>query len=375
MTTPLARELVEHIRSRGAISFAEFMQRALYDADHGYYAGATPRTGLDGDYVTSPELDPAFGELWMHAFEVVWDAAGRPSPFAVVEIGPGEGGFAAAVLSTATGAFLESLSYTLVERSASARARQRGALGHLAARVTWVENLGRCRAEAGVVFANEVLDNVPVHVVARRDESLLELAIDVDDHGRLSRAWKPLEDDTVTAHLERFGIAVPEGAEVEVSPAAIELVLEAAAVIERGLLVWIDYGRRHGERDPAPTLASYSAGAADTEVLARPGARDVTAHVDWDAVVTACRAAGMTTSEPVAQSSVLRALGAGAIDERLRDQHRIKIEAGDGAGAVRALSRRQALAALLDPGGLGGLQVVVAARGMALPSLAGTDWM
>src|SRR5688500_394644 len=105
--------------------FAAYMQAALYHPQHGYYATGARRTGWEGDFVTSPELDPAFGELWARAFEEIWSGCGRPASFRVVEVGPGEGGFAAAVLAAVNGELGAVLEYCLVERSPDAEARQR----------------------------------------------------------------------------------------------------------------------------------------------------------------------------------------------------------------------------------------------------------
>src|SRR5688500_7615789 len=105
--------------------FGAFMQMALSHPRLGYYASGAERTGWHGHVVTSSELDPAFGELWVRAFEQIFEACGRPDRFSVVEIGPGEGSFAAAVLEAASPALRSALSYTLVERVARMEDRQR----------------------------------------------------------------------------------------------------------------------------------------------------------------------------------------------------------------------------------------------------------
>jgi SAM-dependent MidA family methyltransferase len=91
--------LVDRIRNEGAVTFADYMALALYHPEHGYYRQPQAHVGWNGHFLTSPEIDPAFGELWARAFEQVWRECGSPESFDVVEPGPGEAGFAAAVLS------------------------------------------------------------------------------------------------------------------------------------------------------------------------------------------------------------------------------------------------------------------------------------
>ncbi|MGH2694669.1 MAG: SAM-dependent methyltransferase, partial [Actinomycetota bacterium] len=113
--TALGEIIAERIRAGGPMPFAAFMSLALYHHRHGYYADAA-RTGFAGHFLTSPELDPAFGELWAEGLARIWDACGRPERFEVIEVGPGEGTFAAAVLAAAPRELAAALVYRLVER-------------------------------------------------------------------------------------------------------------------------------------------------------------------------------------------------------------------------------------------------------------------
>jgi NADH dehydrogenase [ubiquinone] 1 alpha subcomplex assembly factor 7 len=353
--------LLHHrIAARGPLSFAAFMELALYHPDHGYYAGGGRRAGWDGDFITSPELDPAFGALWAGWLERLWTACGPPGRFTLVEIGPGEGGFAHAVLAAVRGRFARALRVVLVEPSPALARRQRRHLGDRA--VQWAASLEDVAPiAAGCVFANEVLDNQPTHVLARRAGRLEELYVTTSGD-RLGYLWGPPSSARIERALEHAGGGPRDGELVEVSLAAQDLVAAAATRVLRGAAVFVDYGRAGAM---GPSLVAYSGAGADEELLLRPGERDITAHVDWGAVRRALEGGGMEVAGPVRQAEWLTRLGAGALAADLRRAHAASLDAGQGAEAVRLLSRGQALAALLDRGGLGRLEVLVGLAGVS----------
>ena len=364
MTTPLEDELVLRIRERGPLPFAAYMSLALYHPRHGYYGGDRPRVGFDGHFLTSPELDPGFGELWSRAFEEVWRSCGAPDEFRIVEVGPGEGAFAAAVMSSVGAELARCLTYVLVERSPAARQRQQERLGDL--NVEWRPDISDVEpADAGCVFANEVLDNLPVHVVEMRGGELLEVCVDAAD-GRLQETLRPPTNPELTDVVRGWHLELEEGHRLEVPLSTTAFVARMGASLQRGALVFVDYGITTDELSTRPggTLVCYSASGADDRPLERPGEKDITCHANWTVVADACVRAGMTPAGPVSQREVLRRLGLEALHGRLADQHRVALEEKKGADAVRALSRRQALGAIADPGGLGGLQVMSATKGI-----------
>lgn len=363
MTGALEALIRERIRARGPMPFDVFMSLALYHPEHGYYARGA-RVGWGGHYLTSPEIDPSFGRLWARAAEEIWVLCGRPPRFRVTEIGPGEGNFAAAFLaSLGDGPFADALGYTLVEPLAPLRARQERVLA--GRKVVWIDPLERLDPAPGVVFAHEVLDNVPVKLLLGTGSGTVELLVDERD-GELALVPGP-----------PVGIPLPPGHRRELAPERDAFVGGALLTIQSGALILIDYGfddppdTGWGSR-PAGTLACYSAAGADDEPLSEVGSKDITAHVDWSAVREALGRAGAEPVGPLLQRDVLLALGARELDLRARDEHDDAIARGAGAEAIRALSRRQALATLTDPGGLGGLQVMVGLKGIDSPAFLQT---
>jgi SAM-dependent MidA family methyltransferase len=350
--------LLEWIAKRGPMPFAAYMQMALYHPHHGYYARDIPRTGWSGDFVTSAELDPAFGELWGRGFEQIWRACGSPDRFQVAEVGPGEGGFAEGVLNAVTGRFADALDYCLVERNPHSQERQRARLG--LRRGVWVDSIIELpHAGAGVAFANEVLDNLPVHLVEKRDGLLREVCVDATN-GELSLVLLPPSTPHLERFLERTGITLREGHRMEVPLAVEGFVARLASTIDSGAVLLVDYGdeARDLALRPEGSLVTYSATGADDDPLAHPGEKDITAHVNWSAVRAAGAAAGLEMTGPRPQRELLLDLGLAELDAALRSHYQDDLAAGDGAGAVEALSRRQALAALADGAGLGGAGVM-----------------
>ncbi len=364
--------LLDRIAAHGPMPFAAFMSLALYHPRHGYYGAGPERTGWRGHFLTSPELDPAFGALWARAFEGIWHACDEPDRFDVVEVGPGEGTFAAAVLGAVDRDFADALRYTLVERVARAEQRQRTTLGE-DDRTRWARSLDELGdVQAGCVFANEVLDNLPVHLVELREDRLLEVCVEAAQ-GAFVLTLRPPSNPELAAFLERAEITPEDGHRYEVSLATESFVARAASLIGRGALIFVDYGiETEALRDrPGGTLLCYSATGVDDEPLDRLGEKDITVHANWTIVRKACERAALGVFGPFAQRDAMRALGSREIDERLRAGHDDAVEEGRGADAVRLLSRRQALSALTDPSGLGGLQVLCATKGIERPAFVG----
>ena len=359
----LEQQIRDEIRERGPLSFDRFMDLALYHPTHGYYASGNTRVGWEGDFVTSPELDPAFGELWAAAFEEVWVACKRPQPFHLIEVGPGTGRFAAAVLDAASAGFSSALQYHLVERApAAARAQRKRIPGDAA---QWHATIADVPAvESGCWFANEVLDNLPVRLVERRHGETRELLVDAADGslGWIASLNLPAE---IRDYFDALGRSVPEGHRAEAGIAATELARLMADKIDQGAVIFVDYGdSAEGllER-PGGTLLCYSRAGIDDRPLEAPGTKDITVHANWSAIGAALESAGLHVAGPVTQASVLRRLGLGRIEAALADDSR----STDPARVVRALSRRGAVATLVDPTGPGGFGVLAGIKGCEPP--------
>ncbi|MGH2687063.1 MAG: SAM-dependent methyltransferase, partial [Actinomycetota bacterium] len=207
--SPLHQRLAERIRDNGPITFAEFMEAALYDPAGGFYA--RPPVGEDGHFVTSPHVSPAFGDLVARQVAECWDLLGRPHPFGVVELGAGDGTLARQVedASRSVPELDAALRVTCIERTAGQAEvlRQRGMT---------VAGSPSEAAPVHVLVANEVLDNVPFHRLRERDGAVVEVRVGVDGDGLAEVETEPGPD--AVAALDR---PLRPGEERPVSPAAL----------------------------------------------------------------------------------------------------------------------------------------------------------
>ncbi|MPZ90776.1 MAG: hypothetical protein GEU68_03945, partial [Actinobacteria bacterium] len=283
--------LRERIASDGPITFAEYQDAALYHPEFGYYAG-DQRSGWRGHFLTSAELDPAFGALWAVGFRRVWEWLHRPETFELIEVGPGEGGFANSILGVVEGDFADALTYRLVERVPALAERQMSLLSNYD-NVVWSSSIEEVAPVGhGAVMANEVLDNLPVHLLEVRGGEFVELYVQASD-SELEFVAGPLSSSQVSRLLDGAGCEPNEGQRLEVAAEAVAFVRSCATAVERGSVFLVDYGstwRELAERRSG-TLVSYSDTGTDDLILDRPGDKDITSHVNWDVAASTLRSA------------------------------------------------------------------------------------
>jgi SAM-dependent MidA family methyltransferase len=272
----LPRILAEIAQNEGWISFARYMELALH-APGGYYAGAARKFGAEGDFVTAPELGRIFGRTLARQLKALLNAAS-----AILEVGAGSGALAHTLLEELK------CDYFILETSADLRERQRARLGD---RVTWLDALPR--RFRGVIVASEVVDAMPVHAVAWRAEGIMERGVAADGERLL---WKDRPASGVLLE-EAKKISAPIPYESEIGLAGQAWLRSLAERLEQGAILVIDYGfPRHEYYHPqrtAGTLMCHHRHQAHSDVFARPGREDLTAHVDFSALAEAARDTGL----------------------------------------------------------------------------------
>ena len=251
--SPLTEILRDEIRRDGPISFRRFMEAALYHPVHGYYRRARDPFGKQGDFYTAEQIQPVFGILIAARVRSLYRQMGAPPDFTVVELGAGRGEMA--------GAFSE-WRYVPVDLSQGEMPE------HF----------------RGVVFANEFFDALPVEAVTFRDGGFHEMRVAWD--GRFVWATGPPAREKTADYLRRYFPPPAEGAVYEANLEALDWLERIARALEAGFVFTIDYGYTRAEsmRFPRGTLMSYRRHRADEDVLADPGARDITAHVAFTAL-------------------------------------------------------------------------------------------
>jgi SAM-dependent MidA family methyltransferase len=358
--------VAERIRQRGPVTVAEFMDLARYAPEVGYYARAAQRSGRTGDFITSVDTGPVFGSLLAERFAAWWrelgDGISGPPRVDLVEAAAGNGRLSRDVLDAAARrdpAFYEAIAAHLVERSAEARAAHPAMLASHLPRLS--SSGGDVPADIeGVLFANELLDAFPVHLVEMSESGLREIYVDLEADRLVDRPGPP-SSPALAGYLADAGVTLARGARAEINLAAIDWVATAAARLRRGFLVLIDYGYEaaelYSEARARGTLATYHRHLVDAPGaeagqpwLADPGGRDVTSHVDFTSVRRAAERAGLETVAAASQTRfLLDILEASPLVAEL--------------SAPDRLADRLALKTLLMPGGLGStLTVTVFAK-------------
>ena len=358
---------------QGRITFADFMDLALYDPVGGYYATQAAAVGPQGDFVTSPHLSRDFGELLAVQLVELWHHLGQPEPFTLVEMGAGQGIMAAdmlAYLQTQVQDCFAVVDYRIVEKSPVLRHIQRKRLEPWVNRVTWCDWADLAAdSVTGCCFSNELVDALPVHQVILTETGLQEIYVTLDeDSSTLKEVIGPLSTPRLGDYFDRVGVdwakGYPLGYRTEAHLAALDWMTTVADVLHRGYLLTIDYGypaeRYYNPRRTQGTLQCYYQHAHHNAPYRYLGHQDITAHVNFTALERQGEQCGLSTLGLTQQAMFLMALGLG---DRLVDL--AKIQSTDPAIVNQAIQRRDQIHQLMNPMGLGNFWVLL--QGKNLP--------
>jgi SAM-dependent MidA family methyltransferase len=329
--TPDARahsdRVAEHIRgeiaSRGGwISFARYMELALYAPGLGYYSAGARKLGKAGDFVTAPEISPLYGQtLARQVLQIMQGGFDE-----VLEVGAGSGALAATLLEELERSGSTPRSYLILELSADLRERSRDTLAarvpHLLERVAWLNRLPP--AFSGVVLGNEVLDAMPVHVVRVEAGKIEEGGVGVRG-GRLDWSWRRASGELLEA---ASALRLPEGFRTEMGLAARGFVRTLAGVLEKGVALFVDYGfprteYYHAQRRDGTLMCHYRH-HAHSDPFFLPGLQDITSHVDFSAIAAAAREGGLELAGYISQAQFLVNCGITEVMSRTPSEDRAK---------------------------------------------------
>jgi SAM-dependent MidA family methyltransferase len=359
------------------------MEAALYDPGAGFFSrgGGAGRAG--SDFITSPEVGGLFGVMVARWVDSWWDRLDRPDPYLVVDAGAGRGQLARAVRA-ASPRCAEALRYVLVERSGALRNAQHEGLTLEPAEIALGPAVAPAPDEApepvpgqgplfsslsdlpatpfaGVVLANELLDDLPFKIVERSGDGWVEI--------RAGEGFTEVAvpaDQALAAEADALvgSIKVPEGARLPIQTAMKEWLGEVGAVLRRGAVAVIDYAATAEDilaRGQEGWLRTYRAHGRGGSPLESPGTQDITADVCLEALRRSATRAGLAVMEETTQAEWLRALG---VDELVGDARATwHARAANDLHALKARSLVQEADALTDPAGLGAHRVVILGKG------------
>jgi SAM-dependent MidA family methyltransferase len=377
--TALEQRTIDQITRHGAMTFRDFMEAALYDPQHGYYNTERPKIGPQGDYYTSSNLHPAFSAILADCFVELrarlLSGAAERSPsrrkavmaeqrMTIVEMGAGTGKLARGILGSIREdhpSVFGSLEYCILEHSPAMRRTEAETLSEFSDRVRWLEpgDLQSIRAE--VSFSNELVDAMPVHRVRFGNNGIEEQYVTVGGHKtrganrecsmpaeencRLELCWGPPSSQRLLSFVSRMDILPLPGQIFEVNLGAIDWLTQLSQVIANGYLVTIDYGdvagHLYASDRPQGTLRSFLRHRVIESPLERMGEQDLTASVNFTALMEYGKDLGFETESYERQSAFL--LRNGLIERVARMEQ--------ATGTLEDIGDRLALKNLFVPGG------------------------
>ena len=354
--------IADEIRRQGGwISFARYMELALYAPGLGYYSGGAAKLGKDGDFTTAPEITPLFGQTLAH---VVAELMQQSAPH-ILEFGAGTGRLAHDILSELREIGVDA-SYSIVDLSGELRARQQEMLSGFA-NVVWLDRMPE--AFSGVVLGNEVLDAMPVHLVLKTGQGWRERGIVLAQQGEGVFAYAEHECSPELLAQIPDAEHLPDGYLTEVHPVAEGFMASLAAMLNAGrqhhgaggAAILIDYGFPRSEyylaQRNAGTLMCHYRHHAHPDPLYLPGLQDVTAHVDFTAMAYAAAENGLDVLGYTSQARFLLNAGLGELLLRTPPEQ-----------ATRFLPQANAVQRLTSPAEMGELfKVLAVGCGVELP--------
>ena len=275
MLTELIRQ---SIRAHGPVSFAWFMQQALYHPEHGYYSSGRCAIGRKGDYFTNVSVGPLFGEFLAAQFAEMWERLGSVEDFIIIEQGAHDGQFACDVLESVekrAPEFFAALRYRIIEPFPVLQERQSRTLERFRDKVEWRDSL---QPFLGVHFSNELLDAMPVRLISGNMEKLVDLEDD-----KFVFVERALSQGAAASKLPRDRYAFNQ--------AALDWIDDVAAKLQRGYVVAIDYGRLEDEfQGNVQVRAQHRNLDSPFEQI---GHADITMPVEWSTIIERAQANGL----------------------------------------------------------------------------------
>ena len=354
--------ITSQIKQSGPIPFVDFMQRALYAPNTGYYTAQSHQFGAEGDFITAPELTPLFGHALANQCQQVFRQLTDP---VILEFGAGSGQLCVDILSRLETLNALPLTYYILDLSSPLQQRQRDLIHkkipHLASRVQWLSRWPSVPFQ-GVILANEVLDAMPVHRFLQTETGVLESYVRVNAEGELCEDFLPCVNERLIQHVQAV---LPAGLSPYQSEANLfidDWVHQCFNFLDKGAVFLIDYGfPRHEYYHPdrqGGTLMCHYRHQAHPNALLHVGEQDITAHVDMTHVAEAAVDAGFHVAGYTNQAAFL--LGNGLLDLLST----IKEEPA-------RTNAQQAVKKLVQPSEMGELFKVIALTKQADESLAG----
>ncbi|ARU62185.1 hypothetical protein CBW65_15110 [Tumebacillus avium] len=363
--TELGKWIAEQIRKSGPVPFAQFMEWALYHPELGYYTGERRKFGKEGDFYTSPGVNPVFAEVLADQLAEKAGLLGD-EPFVLLEFGAGEGMLARDILNRWQAehpALYARAEYRIVEISPTLRARQAELTQEHQGKVVWQtrEEVTAGGAFAGAVLTNEFVDAFPVHRVVKQADGMAELYVDWDGEHFVTKTGE-LSTQVIGEYVDAYATAMIRGQVTEAGLAGLDWYREAVGLLRAGWIVTVDYGfdaeMLHHKSRMDGTLRGFYQHTLVDDPFAHIGEMDLTADVNFTALQQIGEQSGLETEFYGSQAKYLLQSG---ILQRLKDVHSADLINDPD------MKRNRAIKQLIMPGGIGDhFKVLVQSRDISV---------
>lgn len=365
----LIKIIKNKIKEKGSISFKEFMDIALYYPELGYYTSDKSKIGGYGDYFTSSELDPVFGQLLAKQFAEIFEKLNTHN-FQIVEIGAGKGYLAYDILSTLKDEYpnvFEKTTYYIIEKSPYHIKIQKELLKDFE-NVVWKQDIIDFENQSieGVVFSNELFDAFPVDIIKKKNGQIYQIFITLDENDNVIEIEKPASHE-ILDYLKQLRINLLEGMTTEINLDAKDYIMKIAEKLKKGYVITIDYGYPSKELYKPyrmkGTLLCYYKHSYSENFYENVGLQDITSHVNFSALSYYGKLKDLETVGFTDQAHFLTNLGLLEIYEKLQE-----------IGDYRSYERMNRLKTLVVPKGMGEkFKVLVQAKNIENPLIKGLE--
>ena len=360
--TELISEIKKQIEKKGRITFAEFMDIALYWPGKGYYTSENVRWGKDGDYLTSIDVSPVFGRLLAYQINEMWQNLGSPPQFSIIEVGAGREGLSFHIRDTIKKLFPEfykAVDFQLVDVNPIH-------IQKLEERTSFHSSIEDIKPGiTGCIISNELIDAFPVHRVVEMDGRLKEIYVGYEDAGFMEIRGE-LSSSGLNDYLEKIGIKLEQGQKAEINLKALDWIKSIGALLERGFVITIDYGlpaRELFRHNRNGNLLCYYRHTMNNNPFHQIGYQDITAKVDFTSLAATGRDAGLEVTGFTTQFYFF--MGIGALGE-FKEVEELNM------GNLDAFQWNQGIKELMLPGGMGDdFKVLIQHKDVEAPLLKG----
>lgn len=345
-------ELVHIIREKinqdGPIPFVDFMALALYHPKYGYYSSPGEKIGWAGDFYTSSTVHPVFGALLAKQVMQMAEAFGD-SPFTIVEVGAGVGTLCRDILVTIARedpVCYEHCRYVIVEESGFLKEKQKNRLSPLfPGHISWADQIPA--SLVGIVISNELLDAFPVHRLTLGAGKVQEIYVDWQNNAFTEILKEPSKPE-LAAYVSEVELPLDKSYQLEINLKARDWITSVGEAISKGFVLTIDYGfpveELYHPRKPGGTFLCYHKHKTNEEPYQHIGEQDMTAHVDFSAIIESGKKVGLQSLGLTDQMHFLMGLGI---------SQRMEIPAKNMHASEKARNEFLAMKQLMDPNGMG----------------------